>query len=114
MSSPRSLYRCRAVSRRVGLASACARARCYVFVVSVHFGSDPVGTGVAELFENCQCALPSVTGRLGIVKGLMGVAEGDKGVSLVVTVAELTIQVGGFLVAGCDLAFVAEMTVSVA
>jgi hypothetical protein len=88
--------------------------RCGVFVVFVHFGSDPVGTGVVELLENCQCALPGDPGELRITKVMVGVAEGVKAVGFVVTVAELTAQVDGLLVAGYGLFVVAEMSMGVA
>jgi hypothetical protein len=87
---------------------------CDMFVEPVHFRADPAGVGVADLLEKCQCALPRGPCGFGITKGLVGVAEVRKGVSFVVTVAELEINVKGLLVARYGLRLVAEMTVSVA
>ncbi len=70
--------------------------------------------GVTELFENGQCMSPGDPGRLEISKGLVSVAERDKGVSFVVTVAELTVEVDGLFVTGYGLPLVAEMAVGVA
>ena len=44
---------------------------------------------------------------------MVGVAEGDEAVGFVVTVAELTAQVDGLLVAGYGLYVVAEMAMGV-
>src|SRR6516164_3212146 len=87
---------------------------CGLFVVLAHFCSDPIGTGVFELVENCQCVLPGNPGELRITKVMVGVSEGDKAVGFVVTVAELAAQVDGLLVAGYGLFVVAEMAMGVA
>src|SRR5690348_12576027 len=113
MSPPRSLYRCRTCSNRVGRASACTGSRHVVFVAFAHSCSDAVGAGVVELLENCQCALPGDLGGLRIAECLVRVAQGDKDIGFAVTVAELAVQVDGPLVAGCGFLLVAKMAVGV-
>src|SRR5580700_9972823 len=87
--------------------------RRHVFVAFAHSCSDAVGAGVVELLENCQCALPGDPGGLRMSECLVRVTQGDKGIGFVVTVAELTVQVNGLLVAGCGLLLVAKMAVGV-
>ena len=84
---------------------------CAVFLDS---SSDPVGAGMLELLENCQCASPGGPRGLRIAKGLVGVAKRHKSVGFLVTVAELMVQVDGLLTAGYGFPLVAEMTMSVA
>ncbi|MEV6158509.1 hypothetical protein AB0L53_50110 [Nonomuraea sp. NPDC052129] len=43
--------------------------------VIVDLGADPVGVGVAELFEDAQCAAPRMAGLPVVTGGMVGVAE---------------------------------------
>ena len=79
-----------------------------------HFGPHGLGIGMPEQLENYQRVLPGNTGRSGITKCLVGVAERGERVRLVVAIAALTVQINCLLVASSRLALLPEMPVRVA
>jgi hypothetical protein len=80
----------------------------------MEFCADLVGAGVVEFVEDGQGVSPSEAGAVEVVGGVVGVAEVDDAVGLVVAVAEVVVQVDGVLVAGDGPGVVAEVLVGVA